>query len=177
VIAYGDGTGSQSPKIGDVKSYNASDDCDRGSAYALHALGSGSTDYGFGLALRFPQNINAVMAGYKGIKFKAKASTARKISIKVAIPATLDASFGGSCVPTTSPTKACNDHPAAAVVITGVGWVEYKVEFASLKQEGWGVTAEPNYEAISQLHVVFPGPVSGGSADYDVWLDDVAFYE
>src|SRR5665213_1390302 len=31
VVAYGDGTGTQSPAIGDVKSFNASDDCDRGS--------------------------------------------------------------------------------------------------------------------------------------------------
>lgn len=178
VISYGDGTGTTSPALGDVKSYNASDDCDRGSAYALHALVGGAEDWGFGIALRFPQNIDAVEAGYKGIRFKAKAASARKISIKVAIPATLDASFGGSCEPTQSPPmKLCNDHPAAAVVVAAGGWLEYKVAFSSLKQEGWGVPAEPDFSAIAQLHVVLPGPVSGGDADYDVWLDDFEFYQ
>ena len=177
VIAYGDGTGTQSPESGDVRAYDASDDCDRGSAYALHALGGGAKDYGFGVALRFPQNVDAVKEGYKGIRFKAKAAKARKISIKVAIPTTLDASFGGSCEPTQAPMKLCNDHPAAAVVVATGGWLAYEVTFDSLKQEGWGVPAEPNFEAVAQVHVVFPGPVSGGSADFDVWLDDFEFYK
>jgi hypothetical protein len=178
VIAYGDGTGTQSPEVGDVRAYDASEDCDRGSLYALHALGGGAKDYGFGVALRFPQNIDAVAAGYTGIKFKAKAAKAGwKISLKVAIPTTLDASFGGSCVPTTAPMKACNDHPAAGVVVATGGWREYQVPFSSLKQEGWGVPAALDFEAVAQIHVIFPGPVSGGSADYDVWLDDVAFYK
>jgi hypothetical protein len=179
VIAYGDGTGTQFPEVGDVRAYDASDDCDRGSVYALHALGAGAQDYGFGVAFRFPQNVNAVEAGYKGIKFKAKVpgDKGSKISIKVALPTTLDASFGGSCEPTVSPKKDCNDHPAAAVVIATGGWLEYQVPFTSLKQEGWGVYAPLNYEAIAQIHVVFPGPISGGSANFDVWLDDLEFYK
>jgi hypothetical protein len=179
VIAYGDGTGTQSPEVGDVRAYDASDDCDRGSLYALHALGAGAQDYGFGVAFRFPQNVNAVQAGYKGLKFKAKVpgDKGSKISIKVALPTTLDASFGGSCEPTVSPKKDCNDHPAAAVVIATGGWLEYQVPFTNLKQEGWGVSAPLNYEAIAQIHVVFPGPISGGSANFDVWLDDLEFYK
>jgi len=163
--------------MGDVKSFDASNDCDRGSAYALHALGGGAKDYGTGIELGFPQNVNAVKAGYKGIRFKAKTAITKKISIKVAIPSSLDASFGGSCEPTQSPMKLCNDHPASVVVIAAGGWLDYEVEFSSLKQEGWGVPAELSFEAIEQLHVVFPGPVSGGYADYDVWLDDFAFYK
>jgi hypothetical protein len=179
VIAYGDGTGTQFPEVGDVRAYDASDDCDRGSVYALHALGIGATGYGFGVALRFPQNLDAVEAGYAGIRFKAKAAKAKtKISIKVAIPATLDASFGGSCEPTAGPPKKdCNDHPAASVLIATGGWLTYEVPFTMLKQEGWGVPATPSYEAVAQVHVIFPGPISGGSADFDVWLDDVEFYK
>lgn len=177
VVSYGDGTGTTSPPIGDLKSYEASDDCDRGSAYALHALVGGSTDWGYGFALRFPQNIDIVAAGYTGVRFKAKAAASKKISFKVATPPTLDASFGGTCEPTTTPMKLCNDHPAAAVVIATGGWRNYEVKFSALKQEGWGVVAEPDYTAVSQLHVVFPGPGSDGNADYDVWLDDFEFYE
>jgi hypothetical protein len=179
VIAYGDGTGTQAPEVGDVRAYDASDDCDRGSLYALHALGIGATNYGFGVALRFPQNVDAVEAGYTGIRFKAKAAKPKtKISIKVAIPATLDASFGGSCEPTAGPPKKdCNDHPAASVLIATGGWLTYEVPFTMLKQEGWGVPATPSYEAVAQVHVIFPGPISGGSADFDVWLDDFEFYK
>jgi hypothetical protein len=178
VIAYGDGTGTQSPEIGDVKAYDASTDCDRGSLYALHALGAGAKDYGFGVALRLPQNVDAVAAEYKGIRFKAKAAKAKRISIKVAIPATLDASFGGSCEPVAGPPmKLCNDHPAASVAVAAGGWLDYQVAFSSLKQEGWGVVATPSFEAVAQVHFVFPGPVSGGSAEFDVWLDDVEFYK
>ena len=97
VVAYGDGTGTVSPPIGDLTSFDASDDCDRGSAYALHVLVGGAENYGFGIALRFPQNIDAVEAGYTGVRFKAKAGKAKKIAVKVALPTTLDASFGGSC--------------------------------------------------------------------------------
>jgi len=177
VVAYGDGTGTVSPPVGDVKSYDPSDDCDRGSAYALHVLVGGAEDYGYGVALRFPQNVDAVEAGYTGVRFKAKAAKARKISVKVALPTTLDASFGGSCVPTAGPpAKPCNDHPAVAVVVAAGGWLDYEVAFSSLKQEDWGVPAALDYSAVVQLHVVFPGPVSGGSPDFDVWIDDVSFY-
>jgi hypothetical protein len=177
VVAYGDGTGTTSPPDGDLDSYEASDDCDRGSAYALHGLVGGSTDWGFGFALRFPQNIDTVEAGYTGVRFKAKAAASRKIAIKVATAPTLDVAFGGSCVPETMPQKLCNDHPASAVVVATGGWREYEVEFGALQQEGWGVEAEADYTAVLQLHVVFPGPVSGGTGDYDVWLDDFEFYE
>jgi hypothetical protein len=177
VVAYGDGTGSTSPPIGDVKSYDAADDCGRGSAYALHASVEGAEDWGFGFALRFPQEIDTVEAGYKGIRFKAKVAATRQISLKVAMPSTLGASFGGTCVPMQSPMKLCNDHPAAAVVVEAGDWQDYEVEFASLEQEGWGVAAEPDYAAVLQIHVVLPGPVSSGDADYDIWLDDISFYE
>jgi hypothetical protein len=177
-VAYGDGTGTTFPRAGDLTSYAASDDCeDRGSAYALHGLVGGAEKWGFGFALRFPQNVDAVEAGYTGVKFKAKTDASRKISIKVATPATLDSTFGGSCVPQAMPEKLCNDHPAAAVPIAAAGWLEYQVTFASLKQEGWGVTAQTDFSAVTQLHIVFPGPESGGNPDYDVWLDDFAFYK
>ncbi len=177
VTAYGDGTGTQAPEIGDVREYDESDDCDRGSRYALHALGADAKEYGFGVALRLPQNFDAIEAGYTGIRFKAKAAKSSKISIKVAIPETLDASFGGSCEPIKSPEKLCNDHPAAGVVVATGGWRDYEVPFSSLKQEGWGVTATPRFDAIAQIHFIFPGPGSNGVKDFDVWLDDVAFYE
>jgi hypothetical protein len=122
--------------------------------------------------------VDAVKAGYTGIRFKAKAAKARTISLKVAIPTTLDATFGGSCVPTKAPAKDCNDHPAQAVALATGGWLDYHVKFADLKQEGWGVpAAEVKFDAVAQIHVVFPGPVSGGSADFDVWLDDFEFYK
>jgi hypothetical protein len=177
LVAYGDGTGTVSPPIGDLASFDASDDCDRGSAYALHVLVGGAEKYGFGIALGFPQNIDAVAEGYTGVRFKAKAGKAKKIAVKVALPTTLDASFGGSCEPIVGPPeKLCNDHPAASVVVAAGGWLEYEVALSSLKQEGWGVSAPLDYTAMVQLHFVFPGPGSGGSADYDVWIDDVTFY-
>jgi hypothetical protein len=75
------------------------------------------------------------------------------------------------------PEKLCNDHPASTVVVATGGWREYEVEFSALQQEGWGVEAEADFTAVLQLHVVFPGPISGGVGDYDVWLDDFEFYE
>jgi hypothetical protein len=177
VVVYSDGTGTTSPPDGDLSSYEASDDCDRGSAYALHGLVGESTNWGFGFALRFPQNIDTVEAGYTGVRFKAKAAASKKIAIKVATAPTLDASFGGSCVPEEMPEKLCNDHPASTVVVATGGWREYEVEFSALQQEGWGVKAEADFTAVLQLHVVFPGPISGGVGDYDVWLDDFEFYE
>ena len=177
VVAFGDGTGTTSPMIGDLTEFDPSDDCDRGSAYALHALVSGAKDYGFGLTFRLPKIVDATAAGYRGVKFKAKASASRKISIKVATPSTLEAQFGGSCEPTTMPKKDCNDHFASSVVVATGGWLDYQVEFASLKQEGWGVRGTADYSAILQVVVVFPGPVSGGSSDFDVWLDDLSFYK
>jgi hypothetical protein len=177
VVAFGDGTGTTSPMMGDLTAFDPSDDCDRGSAYALHALVSGAKDYGFGLTFRLPKIVDATADGYKGVRFKAQASASRKISIKVATPSTLEAQFGGSCEPTTTPKKDCNDHFASSVVVATGGWLDYQVEFASLKQEGWGVPGTPNYAAILQIVVVFPGPISGGSADFDVWLDDISFYK
>jgi hypothetical protein len=177
LVAFSDGTGSTSPSIGDLGEFDASDDCDRGSAYALHVLISGAKDYGYGITLRLPKLVDATSAGYTGIKFKAKTAMAKKIVLKVGMPSTLETQYGGSCEPTKAPDKACNDHFGKSVVVATGGWIDYQVDFASMKQEGWGVPGAANYAAVLQLVFVFPGPVSGGSSDFDVWLDDVAFYK
>ncbi len=164
--AYSDGTGKQSPSSGAIRSMQDLPECRGFSSRALRVQGVGFTSWGMGVDLNLANHAPFDYKKLIGLRFWAKSNTdtLTHVRVEVATPETLDASFGGACVPG---SKACNDHYGVNMVVSG-SWVLYDVTFDSLKQEGWGIAAPWSPGKAIQIHWVFKDP------DFDVWIDDVA---
>lgn len=165
--AYSDGTGTQSPASGAIRAMQDLPECRGFSSRALHVQGLRFTSWGMGVDLNLANHVRYDVSGQVGLRFWAKSNTdtLASVRVEVATAETLDASFGGTCVPT---AQACNDHFGTNLVISGA-WVLYDVTFADLTQEGWGVSGTWNAQNAIQVHWIFK------DSDFDVWIDDVEF--
>jgi hypothetical protein len=103
---------------------------------------------------------------YAGISFKAKIgpNSTQKVRFKVGDVNTHP--DGGVC-------KSCWNHFGKNLTLSS-DWQEYQISFAEMRQEaGWG----------DQVKAVTPGKLIsinwsiGPGQTYDLWLDDIAFYE
>ncbi len=78
-----------------------------------------------------------------------------------------DTEPGGECV------ENCND-AFGTVLELGETWQEYSVPFSGLTQQGWGHVPPAGFDPTAvltvQLHV-------DADVAFDLWVDDVRFYE
>ncbi|MDP9002972.1 MAG: hypothetical protein M3O46_23010, partial [Myxococcota bacterium] len=103
---------------------------------------------------------------YGGIAFKAKAdkNSTKKMRFKVGDVNTHP--DGAVC-------KECWNHFGKDISLT-TEWQEYKVTFAEMKQEaGWG----DRYPAIMPSRLISINWSVGLSQAFDIWIDDLQFFE
>jgi len=136
------------------------------STYAARLTGSGFTGWGALMGL----NLNGGNGTYDasaadGIEFWMKSSVA--VTFTVTVP---------DSIPNTSPAGVCEDGEACYqrkfTFWLGAGttdWVEVQVPFAALRRGAGGSDWDPS----ELVGIEF---VASGS-DFDVWVDDIAFYE
>ncbi len=142
-----------------------------GSKKSMRVFGktAGSSDaWGAMLGSNFLGGNKALYDGSKfvGISFKAKVGpkSTKKFRFKVGDVNTHP--DGGVC-------KSCWNHFGKDMTFTN-DWQEYKIPFAEMKQEaGWG-DRKPAIDATQLLSINWS--VKGGG-DYDLWIDDVQFFE
>jgi hypothetical protein len=146
-----------------------------GSNYAAHLTGSHLTDWGAGMGFGLKASGRATYdaSAVGGITFWMK-GTART-GVQLRLPAT---------TPMSNPPGTCTNgfdcdlHYHFSLGLPGDTWTEYRVPFAALRQ-GSRTGADGNFVPgsvvwdPSQL-VAIEFPV--GSADFDLWIDDVRFY-
>ena len=64
--------------------------------------------------------------------------------------------------------------------MSGMTWTLYRVEFASLRPLGFGLPSPTGGDfprgAITHLKWDIGIPMSGPTAAWDLWVDDVSFY-
>jgi expansin (peptidoglycan-binding protein) len=149
---------------------------------AMHATGShtgaAQTPYGgIGVDLN---NANADAKGpssssrqtydvsqFDGFKFRIKAgSQSKSIRFEVVTYAIATTAERGGCS-----GDGCFDAHGKDVPLTS-DWVEVKVPFSSLVQEGWG--QQKAFDATKVLGVAFEDLTS---SSWDFWIDDFALYE
>ncbi|WP_438022914.1 CIA30 family protein [Sorangium sp. So ce233] len=137
------------------------------STYAARSWGSGFEEWGagFGFDLNSPEGEKASYdaSAYTGITFWAK-GTARGATVMISDPSTDPA--GGLC------TDKC-DKWAKSLALTEE-WQQFTIPFADLKQGGWGTEATTTAIDASKLYSIqFQ---VGIAPEFDVYIDDLAFY-
>ena len=177
---YSDGTGMQTP----VKVPNtplvaeAGGAC--GSAYAFHTTGTGFTVWGAGIGTDFAPKTGMArtiydLSAYSGIALRAKA--AATTPLRVSISDTNTAPEGMLCVDTTDATNAarCGDYFGAEVTL-GAEFQDFVIEFADMKQRGWGLPVATGLERAKSytLRMQVKGSAQA-PATFDLWFDDIRF--
>ncbi|WP_434041815.1 MULTISPECIES: CIA30 family protein [Sorangium] len=137
------------------------------STYAARSWGSGFTTWGagFGFDLNSPEGAKAAYdaSAYTGITLWAKGTTSA--TVMISDPGTDPE--GGVC------TDEC-DKWQKSLPLTAE-WQQFTIPFADLKQGGWGTPAGTTAIDASKLYSI-QFQVGIDDAEFDVYIDDLAFY-
>ena len=80
----------------------------------------------------------------------------------------------GMCDPADMASKACYAGYAAPAGIMGTGWTPVQIPWGTMKAPAWGLHTSAAVDP-KQLFVI--SIVVDKGADFDLWIDDVAFYK
>jgi hypothetical protein len=183
--SFNDGTGTQTPANGAAHNgvlggRGGSADC------AMHNTGSGFTDWGgsFGFDFNPAQTGKCIYdaSGYAGIRLYLKGATTgtvgsgskakdNSVRVNIGTPATVATTEGGSCTGT-----KCNDHFGEWCTVTS-SYAVCNLDFATISQAGWGTAATFDRSKLLQFFVQAVKDKNATSDNWDIWLDDVQFYQ
>jgi hypothetical protein len=136
-----------------------------GSRRAAHLSASGLTVWGagMGMALNDAGSESYDASAANGVHFWLRGTGT--VLVQLRIPATTPVGdTGGTCTDGWN----CNNHFTFEIVSTGDDWTEYRVPFAALHQWAGTATWDPSTLLAVEFAVV--------DLDFDVWVDDVSFY-
>ncbi len=146
-----------------------------GSLLGVHVVandGFAAWGAGVGFNLNSPDpstRLTYDVSPYTGLVLWARAGTST-VSLRlklVTADIAPDTEPGGECA------ESCNDAFGTTLDLTET-WQEYSVPFSGLTQQGWGAVPPNGFDPTAvlaiQLHV-------DASVPFDLWLDDVRFYE
>ena len=111
---------------------------------------------------------------YTGLRLMAKGNVPLRVGILVSEAVEVDA--GGGCTPPPPPAEGeeeapgCGDSFGKTLSLTGE-WKEYRLDFTSLKQDGWGIKA--TWDAKTVTSVMFDVEAD---QKFDVAVDDLSFF-
>jgi hypothetical protein len=164
------------------------DPLDPSSTFAVHATGSGQQNVGTTFA--FAQLTVSLEAAsdtpggavdasrYTGVQFYAIVNTART-GARLTVGDLYTDPVGGLCTTTQGQPTSCFDHPGAQLTVTTT-WTKYQVPFASLTQLGFGNPSPVGQafprDAITLLKWDIGIPMTGPTAPWELWVDDLTFY-
>lgn len=144
------------------------------SKYAAHSTATGFTTWGAGFGFNLndkgdgdggSSKATYAASGYTGFTFWAKVSGTSSTKMRFNVSTKSTDPAGGFC----TPVEKCNDDYGTDLTLTS-DWTKYTVNFADLAQLGWG-TAVAKFEdgLVYAVHFQF------AKADFDVYVDDIAF--
>jgi hypothetical protein len=153
------------------------------SAKAMRVTGSGFTDWGagFGFDMRYGAGDGGVSmqlpydaSRFKGFTFWARIGETSINTIRVAIGDKWSRPDGGICTvaPTMGP-MACYDTFGASFALTTV-WQRFSIDFGQLQQRSFGL---PRPALDTTATMTFEVAIPPASPVFDIWIDDVAFYQ
>jgi hypothetical protein len=167
-------TGTQTPEVGlpfEMAPLNPPRD---GSNFAANTKGSGFDTWGSG----FGFDLNNAGAGaakgaydaskYSGISFWAKVGSGSVGAIRVNLGDKNTTPEGGICE-----AAKCSDDFGKDITV-GNDWKQYSIKFSEMGQVGWSMVLLPAIEKSAIYSVHFQ---TGKGSTFDIWIDDVAFFE
>ncbi len=149
------------------------------SRYAARMTGSGFTEWGALMALELNFDTLSVVprpygaSGNGGIRFWMKSNA--PVSVAFPTSQTNPVANGGTCIGSFD-IDGCYDHFQFLISAPSDEWVEYDVPFAALTRRGGGGSA--TWDPSHLIGVGFAvSPLVPADRTFDVWVDDVRFYQ
>jgi hypothetical protein len=143
------------------------------SQLAARFSGSGFTEWGalmgLGLSSVGAGNVPYNASATGGIRFWLKNDV--PVTVELPTPGTVLPASGGRCLDT-AVQHNCGNHFSVRIETTSSDWVEYSVPYASLAQLQPNGTAVFNTSELLEIQFL-----AGPGAPFDVWVDDITFYE
>jgi len=153
------------------------------STKAMRVTGSGFSDWGagFGFDLRYGTGDTGVQmelpydaSRFKGLTFWGRVGETSIGTIRVSLGDKWSRPAGGVC--TTDPAagpNACYDPFGSSFTLTTT-WQRFSIDFGQLQQVGFGL-ARPALDTSNVM--TFEVAIPSASPVFDIWIDDVAFYQ
>jgi len=153
------------------------------SAKAMRVTGSGFSDFGagFGFALRYgtgdagtAMELPYDASRFRGFTFWGRVGDTSIGTVRVAVGDKWSRPDGGVC--TTSPSSgpnACYDTFGASFTLTTT-WQRFSIDFGQLQQQAFGL---PRPGLDSSNVMTFEITIPPAAPVFDIWIDDVAFYQ
>lgn len=167
-VAGDETAGATLPKIEEL--VGALEPARDGSAFAVHFVAAGFAGWGSSLGFTFTDAMSkrsAYDAGdATGVSFWIRGSVAGNAKLRVLFPLLGSDPLGKGCGGVDQ--GECLDHYATQLTVTPE-WRHVSIAFDSLHQAGWGVPLAA-FDPGQMLGIEW----SSGTADLDVWLDDLA---
>jgi hypothetical protein len=147
-----------------------------GSEYAIRVTGQGFTDWGAVLSLGFryvDQQEPIDATDFSGIQFWARAGELHTSPVRVQLQDSTTFPEGGLCDPEPGSTSECYDGWGTGLLGLSEDWVLFKIPFSRLGQRGYGLAGE----ALDVENLYAIDWSLGPNSIFDLWIDDVWFYE
>jgi hypothetical protein len=170
---YFDGTGTVLPVPGILTASDALPEPRGSSKRGLHVVGHGQHDYGVGIAMALARGAPIDVSAFDGVMGWFSSSRALTIDIKLATVDTMSSAYGGACEPT--PKANCDDHYGLRRVI-GPHWTFLRVPIKGMTQLDQGVRVRFDPTKVVELHIRIPRLAEDPPLDFELWVDDLAFY-
>jgi hypothetical protein len=147
-----------------------------GSNFAMRVTGQGFTDWGALLSagFRYTNQAESIDASaFKGIMFWARTGDTNSSSIRVQLQDANTRPEGGKCNATPGTPDECYNGFGTDLIPLGTDWRLYKLNFASMTQRDFGYRADAlDPSTLYAIEWTFQA-----SSIFDLWVDDVWFYD
>lgn len=146
------------------------------SEYAMRVTGSGFTEWGAVLTagFRYTTDVAAIDASaYRGVTFWARVGSDHTAPVRVQFQDSHTEPPGGQCNPESTGSDQCYDGFGTALTTIGNEWQRFEIDFTTLSQRNFGFQADAL--DTSNLYTIEWNLDPNGT--YDLWIDDVWFYE
>lgn len=147
-----------------------------GSQSAMRLTGQGFDEWGAVLGIGFRWGDPGILpfdaSSFKGVRFWARVGELHTAPVRVQFQDVHTNPDGGHCVEGGELYEECYDGFGTLLLPLTEEWQEYEIHFDRLAQQGFGLPAEIDPTQLYSLEWTV-----GPSAIYDLWIDDVRFFD
>lgn len=147
-----------------------------GSSYAMHVTGQGFTNWGASLSagFRYTSQAESIDASaFRGVMFWARTGDTNSSSVRVQFQDSNTRPEGGKCDPADGNPDSCYDGFGTTLAPLDTEWRLYKLDFSRMTQRDFGYRAD----ALNTAELYDIEWNVDASSIFDLWVDDVWFYE
>jgi hypothetical protein len=176
VVSDGTATGTVQPPSDAAPSPERVPGGHCGSNFAMRVTGQGFTNWGalISAGFRYTSQAESIDASaFRGVMFWARTGDTHSSGVRVQFQDSSTRPEGGKCDPQDGSAEACYDGFGTALAPLGTDWRLYKLDFSRMTQRDFGYRAE----ALDTAHLYDIEWGVEASSIFDLWVDDVWFYE